>query len=347
LRQSGRIRRSWFKTVFRRAALSLALASPLLSLAQDFDQGPVFAFIEENDLVVKTDRHYTQGLKVSYLQADNDLPQWVSCLATKIPTFGFTNGANKFGYEIGQNIYTPADLQAKQLLPHDRPYAGWLYTGLILQRRGLAGPIPVLEHFQIDLGVIGPWSLAKESQTWVHELRGFALPQGWSNQLHNEPGLALKYERSWRVATPWKGTWGADFIPRAGTSLGNVDTSFRAAGTLRLGWHLPDDFGVQTVDSLTTPQGGLSYSDKNGFWGFYLFGGFEGKAVLFTSFLDGNLGQASPSVVRVPWVGELHAGFAVILQRIQVGFTYVYQSRTFTEQTKRDSYGSVFLKAMF
>ncbi|MDB6111131.1 MAG: hypothetical protein JWR69_2881 [Pedosphaera sp.] len=325
----------------------MALALPLFSRAQVADQGPVFAFIEENDLVVKTDRHYTQGLKLSYLQADNDLPQWASCLASSLPTLGFTNGANKFGYEVGQNIYTPGDLQARQLLPHDRPYAGWLYAGLILQRRGLTGPVAVLEHFQIDLGVVGPWSLAKESQTWVHELRGFALPQGWSNQLHNEPGLALKYERSWRVATPWKGTWGADFIPRAGTSLGNVDTSFRAAGTLRLGWHLPDDFGVQTVDSLTTPQGGLSYSDKAGFWGVYLFGGFEGKAVLYSTFLDGNLGQSSPSVVRVPWVGELHAGFAVILQRIQVGFSYVYQTRTFTEQSKRDSYGSVFLKAMF
>ena len=39
----------------------------------------------------------------------------------------------------------------------DRPYAGWLYTGLMLQRSGIDryGYL-TSENFQVDIGVIGP-----------------------------------------------------------------------------------------------------------------------------------------------------------------------------------------------
>jgi len=329
-------------------ALLLPVCQPAKLFSQTFDQGPVFSFIEENDLAVDTDRHYTQGIKLAYLEADGDLPRWASELSSKIPALGFTPRAEKFGYELGQSIYTPANISATQLLPKDRPYAGWLYTGLILQRRGLtAGEQPTLESFQLDLGIIGPESLAEEAQTWVHKVRGFNLPQGWAHQLKTEPGFALKYQRSWLFSPAHQDRRFLDLIPHTGFSLGNVETSARLGATLRLGWNLPDNFGVQTIDSLVTTEGGWSSSRAGGHWGFYLFSGVEGRAILYTAFLDGNLFRDGHDVNKEPFVGEWKSGCVFLLRRIEAGYTYVHRTREFIKQTEQDRYGSLFIKYKF
>ncbi|WP_160164573.1 lipid A deacylase LpxR family protein [Pedosphaera parvula] len=338
------------KRLFRRAAVWGILSVPLLSFAQSYNQGPVFSAIEENDLVVKTDRHYTQGIKLSYLQRDGVMPELLDRFSKWVPTLGFELGTNKFGYTVGQNIYTPADIQQRQFIPNDRPYAGWLYTGLALQRRGSAfsDQVAVLEHLELDLGVIGPWSLANEAQTWVHELRGFATPKGWNHQLHNEPGLDLKFERSWRWPAVATRPWGIDFIPRVGFNLGNVETSARINGTVRAGWHLPDDFGPHTIDSITLPEGGISPGAEEGEnYGVYIFGSAQSKGVAYTAFLDGNLWQASPHVEKKNYITELSTGIVLQLNPVELGFTYVYRTREFVLQTERDSYGSIFISGRF
>ena len=149
LRAPGSSRRRQSLTV----AAALVWGGASVSVAQWFDQGPVFTILEENDLVVDTDRHYTQGVKLTYLHADNRLPDWLAQLSHRIGAVGFSVQANRVGTQIGQSIYTPGDLSAPGLLTADRPYAGWLYTGLILQRRGLTpGNQLVLENFQLEIG---------------------------------------------------------------------------------------------------------------------------------------------------------------------------------------------------
>src|SRR5205823_10726214 len=140
------------------------------------------------------DRWYTQGAKITYLQADNNLPKSCQRLFDHLPALGFANRAERFGYQLGQSMFTPSDTHRPEPLLNDRPYAGWLYTGLIVQRRGLGtGEFLTLENFQVDLGVIGPDALADNVQSWYHH----HLPPGWKNQLHDEPGIALKYGRAW------------------------------------------------------------------------------------------------------------------------------------------------------
>jgi hypothetical protein len=326
--------------------LGLALCGALRGA--EFDQGAVFSFIEENDLVVNTDRHYTQGIKLAFLFADGAVPKPVRWLSGVIPELWFERKVDKFGFQMGQSIYTPADITTPELLKSDRPYAGWLYTGFILHRRGFAAEhILTLESFQMDVGVIGPESLAKEAQTWVHEVRGFDLPQGWDNQLKTEPGLALKYERSWIWPILGKERPWLDCIPHAGFSLGNVETSLRAGALLRAGYHLPEDFGVQTISSLSTMGGGWSKSRAGGRWGFYVFTGLEGGTVLYTTFLDGNLWHTSHQVEKEYFVVEWKSGGVLVLGRVEAGFTYVLRSREFTDQTEQNGYGSLFVKLKF
>ena len=335
-------------------AYSILLGSLLLpallatASAQTYDQGPVFSLLEENDLLVKTDRHYTQGTKLSYLQADGHVPRCVSNLFQHVPAILFTEKRSKFGYEIGQSIYTPADLSKTALIPNDRPYAGWLYTGLILHRRGVSKrDIPVLESFQMDLGIIGPDALSGESQTWVHEIRSFGLPRGWRNQLKDEPGIALRSQRSYLLSLKWGEMRWLDFIPHGGASLGNVDTSVRGGALLRLGWDLPHDFGPKIIDSLMVNEGGHSPTSKTGRWSLYVFGGVEGRILGFNEFLDGNLYHRSQHVKKEQMATDFQGGAVLVLNRFEVGFTTVYRTKDFLLQSKRDAFGSFVLKYKF
>jgi len=52
---------------------------------------------------------------------------------------------------------------------------------------------------EIQLGIVGPASFAEETQSLVHELLASQRPNGWDNQLKNEPGLAIIYERKLRL----------------------------------------------------------------------------------------------------------------------------------------------------
>ena len=312
--------------------------------APEFDQGPVLSLTEENDFVNGTDRWYTQGAKIAYLQADNDMPRWTERLFDHIPELGFSTGAERIGYQLGQSMYTPANTHATELLVNDRPYAGWLYTGLILQRRGMgAGDYLTLENFQMDLGVIGPHSFANNVQTWYHH----DAPRGWKNQLDDELGVALKYGRAWLIPVPSSAQRYLDIIPHGGLSAGNVDTSFRAGTTLRFGWNLPDDFGAQPIDSLFTTEGGSSPSRVARRWGFYAFSGVEGRAVLYNAFLDGNAFRDSPHVDKEPFVGEWQGGLALALDRVEIVYTHFFLTREFKEQPEGQVYGSLCVKVNF
>jgi hypothetical protein len=56
------------------AFLACALSASPAFAAEWVNQGPVLSIIEENDLFFDTDRHYTQGFKISFLHEDNYFP---------------------------------------------------------------------------------------------------------------------------------------------------------------------------------------------------------------------------------------------------------------------------------
>jgi lipid A 3-O-deacylase len=310
----------------------------------EFDQGPALNLTEENDFVHGTDRWYTQGAKIAYLQADNQTPPWTETLFDHVPALGFSIGAERIGYELGQSMFTPANTHASELLPNDRPYAGWLYTGLILQRRGAGvGGFPTLENYQLELGIIGPDSVAGRVQTWYHH----HAPAGWKNQLPDEPGFALKYGRAWLISLPSSEERYLDVIPEGGLSAGDVDTSFRAGAALRLGWNLPEDFGVQPIDSLLTTEGGWSSARGGRRWGFYIFSGVEGRAVLYNAFLDGDAFRDSPHVDKEPFVGEWRSGLVLVLNRVELAYTHIFRTREFEKQPAGEVYGSFCVRVLF
>jgi lipid A 3-O-deacylase len=163
----------------------------------------------------------------------------------------------------------------------------------------------VFRHsFGLHVGVVGSWSLAEEAQTFVHRQRGFAVPRGSANQLHNEIGVVAVYELSWRwphherrVGLGW------DFIPHAGIVTGNVYDYVNAGAELRVGFNLPDDFGTPGIEpgaTTSTPAEGDLQATRARILdvGAYLFARVDGRVVARNIFLDGNTFRDSASVER-------------------------------------------------
>jgi len=259
------------------------------------------------------------------------VPSWVNTFSGWIPALGFESETLKFGLEVGQEIYTPEDLDAVELIPDDRPYAGWLYGTAQLQRRGTGfGDIPVMENFYVDLGVIGPESFAEDTQKVWHGRD----PQGWDNQLRTEVGFNVRYDRSYLFRFTGKSPWNFDAIPNAEASLGTVSTYFGSSGLIRAGYNVPNRFEVP-----------VGRTEKK--FGVYAFGRVGGRLVLRNIFLDGNTWRDSHSVEKNHWVGDVGFGFTVVLKSFELTVSDNYRSHEFHGQDHADSFGSATISFRF
>lgn len=113
-----------------RSAIPLLMAAGLAagtSTLADTPQllGPVLNLWLENDLVVRTDQHYTHGSRASWLGTEHILDdsdiRWDGRIARWLPDFGMKPQTWRFAFAITQNIYTPRDTDTPTLLPNERP----------------------------------------------------------------------------------------------------------------------------------------------------------------------------------------------------------------------------------
>jgi hypothetical protein len=272
------------------------------------------SILEENDsLFFNSDKHYTQGLRLSYLTPDlkpggawNDTFN----LLANVPTVFAQDGTatRRYALLLGQSVFTPKNLTLKTPSTHDRPYGGWLYGGAsLLQETNHS----TLENFEIDAGVVGPGSLAKQVQNDFHQFIGDAQAKGWADQIQNEPGLMLSYERLWRMPLIGDGNTGVDIVPQVGGTAGNVFTYADIGGQIRIGTNLHAEYGPVRIRPALS---GTDYFDANqldGNLGFYFFMGVQGRAMGRNIFLQGNTFRQSPSVGMKPLVADLQAGFSL------------------------------------
>jgi len=209
----------------------------------------VFTFYFENDFFGGQDRHYTNGLKLSWLSSDLEAwgqTGWRKRLAESLPFVNRPGAQKNLGFAFGQNIYTPQNISQVPPDPTDRPYAGWSY----LEFTFVSKTESVMDIIAIQLGLVGRHSYAQDMQRVVHEWLNDERPRGWDYQLRDEFGLNLVYERKWRLYKRSLGQFlGVDLTPHAGGSLGNVQTFAKAGFTTRFGFNLPNDFGVSLISA--------------------------------------------------------------------------------------------------
>ncbi|HTJ79513.1 MAG TPA: lipid A deacylase LpxR family protein [Rariglobus sp.] len=307
--------------------------------------GSITVYSENDKYFAGTDEHYTNGFKLSALSTDlrsftdDSVPAPVRWIARGLGRFVPPDQAYKLGLSIGQNIYTPKDTTLATPNPADRPYAAWLYLGAAFQiyRAPVDGGAARLDVFEVTAGVVGPDALGKQVQNGFHDIIGADHAQGWSHQIHNEPGLNLVYERQYRLSTAGaRDSWGADLIPHAGFSLGNVATYANTGLEVRGGYRLPADFG----SNLIRPSGDSNATARPPF-SIFLFAAVDGRAVARDITLDGNTFEDSPSVDKKPLVADIYAGIGIGTKHWQLTYAQAYRTKEFNTQTDRSVFGSI------
>jgi hypothetical protein len=307
-----------------------------------------FTLYWENDTFGGTDSNYTNGIQLSwstpYLassQKDGHLPGWSRPVINRLPFVKNPTAQRAISLSLGQLMFTPEDTQASQLVEDDRPYAGYLYFGVgfnsILSNRK--------DTWQFNVGVVGPASLAQETQDFVHDLIETPRAQGWDNQLQNEPTIEAVYETKWRMLYSQNSIgFGYDLIPHIGGRLGNVAIYANTGAEFRLGWFIPGDFGSCPIRPGCETNPAFNH-DKTGDFrrirtSVHLFAILDSRLVLRDIFLDGNSFKESHSVDKKYFVGDLMVGIAVHYRKFKFSYGYTFRTKEFEEQGDPYGFGS-------
>src|SRR5690606_27259153 len=103
-------------------------------------------------------------------------------------------GTPRWGLSLGQNIFTPADTLRRNPDPKDRPYAGWLFGSISLASYTATS----YGAIELQMGIVGPGALGRETQNGVHRLMNIDRAYGWDHQLKDEFGINAIASRQWR-----------------------------------------------------------------------------------------------------------------------------------------------------
>ncbi len=329
----------------------------------------------ENDLFTNTDQNYTNGVAITAVSRDMGDKLRTECLPlpfrlhsrlikTLTPDFwNNTNGTtatHNVVVKIGQSMFTPKDPLRNDLIENDRPYAGILYVGMSWNKRQNIPQknLEMLDTREITLGVIGPWSFAKEAQNVVHEVIGVDRFHGWDHQLKNEPAIQLAMDKKFKNYQSNEAIiadFSADAIRSIGLRLGNIETSASFGIEGRVGWNLPNDFGSYTIrpgaENRPPSTPSIHSVTNTHYTGIHLFSTLETKFVARDFSLDGNLFRPGPHVTRRPWVGLGAIGLSIqslIMKRgYKLAVMRVYRTREFEEQSSYHAYGSIALSVEF
>ena len=294
------------------------------------DGGP----LKRNNL---EDRHYSNGFGFSLTFQ----PQWAHELQDHVPfAEQFGEARTAVGLHIGHLIFTPADLTVPTLIVDDRPYAGHLYGGVFWQRDNGRS----LDHFQLDLGIVGPNAMGEEIQSNIHRWFDGDDPQGWDNQIDNEVTVQFYLRKKWRFDIAEFGKMelpvGVQVIPAVEAAVGTVYIHAEAAVTLRAGFNLPDDYGPGRLQDFASATG-----DQPDGWTLYGYVRGRARGVVHDIFIEGNVFSDSHGVEEEAFRGYLQVGIVFAWQgpsvNVEVGYSQTFMTEAFKKQDSGEAFGAL------
>lgn len=240
------------------------------------------------------------------------------------------------GLTLGQEMYTPRDLDREDIDPNDRPYAGWLYVGGLFQLRGGVGRLDV----ELDVGGTGRYSLAEPTQTFIHENTDAPDPHGWDHQIADSLGVNL-YLRGSRLLFNFQHprTIGvpvqlADVQFYAETAAGNIFSAQSIGSCVRLGWIKEDwvrkiEPGERIPDRKIPPRfewDGVEMAQ------FYVYSRIQSQYVLYNARIQGlPFIEDEHSLSINPIV---HGGEIGVFFRPMNAFSLIFSSTHRTRETR-------------
>lgn len=336
--------------------LSVFTGSPAMAQSVKANHYSTVSLYVENDFFAGTDQGYTSGLKLAWISPDlteyqenKRIPKWSYPLIRRLPFINRPGRQRALSMSMGQNIYTPKDIEQPDLVVNDRPYAGITYLTLGFHSRNERR----VDTVDFAFGIVGPHSYADDTQTILHNWFEATEPEGWSHQLKDEPVLNVFYRGIWKVIKSELGNgFGVDLVVNVGGGLGNVATYSDAGTEVRFGWNLPNDFGTFMIRPACGSNVPYDEHDPRFFSsrrrvGIHLFGALGGKAVLRNIFLDGNSFRDSHDVEKRIFVGNAMWGIGLIVHHFKLSYAYVHQTKEFKTEEDGQIYGTITVSYLY
>jgi lipid A 3-O-deacylase len=298
-----------------------------------------FTFTLENDAFVGEDNGYTNGVGITYGKGpfaefnNKTLPGWLHWLTSDLYVSTMKNKQRGVAHMFFQRMQTPQDLEQEELIVDDLPYVGLIaWQGTLY-----AWDNQVSDQFSLYLGVVGPISFAEEAQTLIHGIMGSQEPEGWDNQIGNEPVFKIEAQRVWNLYRTNGLGKEYDILGLWGAGIGNLESATKAGLAIRWGTNLKSSFPSFSlqVDRQINP---LSLSSSNDF---YVFLGAGAGLVFNNILINGNTFNDSHSVPLEHYQNQLSTGVAWNIGRN----AFVFQVSSISSHTEltdeRDNFGAL------
>lgn len=216
--------------------------------------------------------------------------------------FTLSHTSNKSTWSFDNSMFTPDNLRGSPVESKDHPWDG----ASILsheERFDISGN--ERRRFKLSAGAVGRASGAAELQRWVHA-QGFGARPSYQPTNPSEPVLNFGYRH--------------DDITQLNTLIGIAQNT--------------TTYGFDVGNYIT--QAVLTQRLKKGFNGAYGLLGIEGRAVLYSTVLDGRLFQDNEyTVQREPFVAEFMIGVGAEIDSYIVELVYKYETEQFETQDDR------------
>ena len=319
---------------------------PLSLLIINLNAQVVSVFLE-NDVVDGKDKHYTNGSSFMYLsdkdtnnlsKYDNSFFEFVS----KIPTFNNNTTNQTLGLTYSQLAFTPSDLEAKNKIVGDIPYAGVITLDFILYK----WEEDFFHEYMLTLGMVGPSTLTDEFQKSYHKVTGNTDPQGWDNQLEDDFLYNFAYSYGYRAFKHEFSYGKMDIVNNFRLDAGNYYRGAMIGSMIRYGNNYPNNFNtvgrylganenkLLNLDSKTNKNLGwaLSYGLGYAYTDYFYVNDYD-------SFYD--LEKIKDTVVQV-------ISFDTYLDKFVVSFTLKTSKFALTnENSTRENWGGVNIAYLF
>lgn len=286
----------------------------------------VWSISLQNDVVSGTDKHYTNGISYDWMSdlynhnemtaSNRSYVDFVYWVFRSIPYISIGSEQVSAGFQIAQDIYTPADTMEEELIEDDIPYAGHLYSKYSLFK----WQEDAAEENYFRLGIVGPASGGEWVQKSFHRLIGNEEPQGWHHQLDNQVTLGVGYSRSMLF---WKTTYtnglSSDWAPSYGFEIGNFSTAAFAGFLFRFGRNYPQKPVPTSVAENVSLNNKLAYHSEDRDYGWLISAGFFANVVGYTLIVDSSKDH---DVERKNVFGAVVVGITFYLNHMEMTFSF-------------------------
>jgi hypothetical protein len=293
-----------------------------------------------------TDKNYTNGLRVTLsrnydmwntrrlvsaldkiLRILPEVPDLRDCAEAQA-----TERCASSSFHIGQQFYTPDDISIRELIPNDRPYAGWLYVGGSWRSSTLAQSTNV----DVFLGFTGRPSLGKQVQTRWHAIVGATTPSGWDYEVGDRLGIIAAPSWRWAHDETRGGRRWLEFMPYFGGNAGNIITDAYGGVRLKIGHNVSRDWshgiGPVLTASLQGPTA-TALPREQGRYEVYFVADGQGRGLAYNAFIDD---APSHDLDRRYFVADGGVGVAFRIARLTFSYRLAFISPEFEQASTHE-----------